>query len=52
LTDERQSSLPRGAQPEDRDENGPAAALLLSQYRFRYAPSYRHSGSNRLAGPF
>jgi hypothetical protein len=34
-------------------ENGPAAALLVGYVSFRYAPSYRQSGSDRLAGgPF
>jgi|ERR1700736_7058021 hypothetical protein len=45
---------PTGPGPTGCDENGPAAPRCSSvTYRFRYAPSHRQSGSDRLAdGPF
>jgi hypothetical protein len=44
---------PTGRGPEGCVENGPAAALLVGYVSFRYAPPYRQSGSDRLAGgPF
>jgi len=53
LTDERQSSRPKGAQPRVCDENGPAAALLLGHVSIQICSFYRQSGSDRLAGgPF
>jgi hypothetical protein len=39
--------------PEGCDENGPAAALLLSHVPIQIGSFYRQSGSDRLAGgPF
>ena len=50
---EQRGKQPTGRGPEGCVENGPAAALLVGYVSFRYAPSYRQSGSDRLAGgPF
>jgi hypothetical protein len=44
---------PIGSGPEGCDENGSAAALLVGYVSIYHAPSYRQSGSDRLAGsPF